>query len=390
MIASEKSCGRDVTPPVPGGAGVVAKLHAPFVCTPAAARGAVSRLLVLSWSLSWLIAAWAFTGQTLLGASVDEDWRAIVALDAGPPQRPKSTEEARDAAGAHLALQEKLLRAFLAAHPADAKVFEARLRLSRALQIRADMTGNETLRTEGRRLLDEAARTATEAQRPEVDFARISAFMRSMGQPTRDERAELLTMARAFHGKHPVDRRVAALLVEVAALFDSDPKTKLALLDDARPLAKDGELPGRIADDLQRTRLFGKTFALSGPTVQGRTASVEDLRGAPALVIFFADFSPPSTAALESIVQAVADLPKGSVRLLGVSLDERRDETAALVRKLGVTWPVIHDGKSWESPAVRALGINTLPTVWLLDAAGRLRSLNAQQGTASLIRQLRE
>jgi hypothetical protein len=39
---------------------------------------------------------------------------------------------------------------------------------------------------------------------------------------------------------------------------------------------------------------------------------------------------------------------------------------------------------------VRALGINTLPTVWLLDAAGRLRSLNAQQGTASLLRQLRE
>jgi peroxiredoxin len=327
---------------------------------------------------------------TLQAASPEDEWRAIVALDAGPQQRPNSAEAARDAAGAHLAMQEKLLRAFLAAHPADAHTFEARLRLSRALQIRADMTGNETLRTEGRRLLEVAARTATEVQMVEVDFARITAFMRSLGQPARGERMELLTMARAFRAKHPDDRRVAALLVEVAALFDSDPKTKLALLEDARPLAKDGELKGRIADDLQRTRLFGKTIALSGPTVQGRTASVEDLRGTPALVIFFADFSPPSTAALASIVQAAADLPKGSVRLLGVSLDEPRDPAAALVRELGVTWPVIHDGKGWESPAVRALGINTLPTVWLLDAAGRLRSLNAQQGTASLLRQLRE
>jgi peroxiredoxin len=337
-----------------------------------------------------LVALCVLVCSVLHAASPDDEWRAIVALDAGPQQRSRSAEEARAAAEAHLALQEKTLRAFLAAYPSDAMVFEARLRLSRALQIRADMTGNEKLRAEGRRLLDEAARTATPAQMVEVDFARITAFMRAVGQPTRSDRAELLAMARAFQAKHPGDRRVAGLLVEVAALFDSDPKTKLALLEDAKPLATGEDLPGRITDDLRRTRLFGKAFALSGPTVQGGTANVEDLRGSPALVIFFADFSPPSTAVLESIVQAVADLPKGSVRLLGVSLDAPRDETTALLRRLGITWPVIHDGKGWESPAVRALGINTLPTVWLLDTAGRVRSLNAQQGTASLLRQLRE
>jgi peroxiredoxin len=339
----------------------------------------------------WLAVILMLASAPLRAASPGEDWRAIVALDAGPQQRARSAQEAKAAAEAHLALQEKMLRAFLATHPADANVFEARLRLSRALQIRADMTGQEKLRAEGRRLLDEAARTATPAQMVEVDFARITAYMRALGQqPTRGERLELLKMARAFQAKHPGDRRVAGLLVEVAALFDSDPKTKLALLEDAKPLAKGDDLPGRIADDLRRTRLFGKTFALSGPTVQGRTANVEDLRGSPALVIFFADFSPPSTAVLESIVQTVADLPKGSVRLLGVSLDAQRDETKTLLRQLGIDWPVICDGRGWESPAVRALGINTLPTVWLLDAAGRLRSLNAQQGTASLLRQLRE
>jgi hypothetical protein len=334
--------------------------------------------------------AFALLGSALPAASPDDEWRAIVALDAGPQRRPRTAEEARDEAQAHLALQEKMLRAFLAAHPSDTNAFEARLRLSRALQIRADMTGNETLRAEGRRLIDEAARAATPVQMPEVDFARISAFMRALEQPTRTERTELLGMARTFRTKYPDDRRVAALLTEVAALFDSDPKTKLALLEDARPLAKDDELKGRIADDLRRTALFGKPISLSGPSLHGRPVNLEELRGAPALVIFFADFSPPSTAVLESIVRAVAELPKGSVRLFGVCLDAGRDDSAALLRRLGATWPVMHDGKGWESPAVRALGINTLPTVWLLDAAGRLRSLNAQQGTASLIRQLRE
>lgn len=338
----------------------------------------------------WLAVVLMFVAGQIWAASADDDWKAIVALDAGPQKQPKTAEEARDNAQAHLVLQERALRAFLAAYPTGAKSFEARLRLSRALQIRADVTGNEGLRTEGKRLLDEAARSATPEQMPEVDFARITAFMRTLGQSTREERSELLAMARAFRAKHPADRRVAALLVEVAALFDSDPKTKLALLEDAKPLAKGDELKGRIADDLRRTSLFGKTFALTGPTLQGKVASIEELRGTPVVVIFFADFSPPSTTVLESVNDAVATFPKGSARMLGVSLDARRDDTTAVVRKLGITWPVIFDGKGWESPVVRSLGVNTLPTVWLVDGAGRLRSLNAQQGTASLVRQLRE
>ncbi len=338
----------------------------------------------------WLALVLIFVACPVWAASPEDDWKAVVALDAGPQRQSRTAEEARDAAQGHLALQERTLRAFLAAYPADPHAFEARLRLSRALQIRADMTANEALRSEGKRLLEEAARTATPAQMPEVDFARITAYMRALGQSSRGERTELLAMARAFRAKHPGDRRVAALLVEVAALFDTDPKTKLALLEDAQPLAKGDELKGRIADDLRRTSLFGKTFALSGPTLQGKAANIDDLRGAPVLVIFFADFSPPSTTVLEAVLDAVAELPKGSVRLLGVSLDAQRSDTAAVVRKLGIAWPVIFDGKGWESPAVRSLGVNTLPTVWLVDAAGRLRSLNAQQGTASLVRQLRE
>jgi thiol-disulfide isomerase/thioredoxin len=334
--------------------------------------------------------ALSVVGATASAASPDDEWRAIVALDAGPQGRPKTPEEARDEAQAHLALQERALRAFLAANPADPHAFEARLRLSRALQIRADVSGNEALRAEAKRMIDEAAKTATPAQLPEVDFARITAFMRTIPQPTRAQRTELLNMTRDFQKEHPTDRRLAALLAQVAALFDSEPKTKLALLTEAKPLARSDELKGRIADDLRRTGFFGKTFALSGPTLQGRTANVEELRGSPAVIVFFAEFSPPSTEALPKIQQAVAGLPKGAVRVLGVCLDAQREEAVKLLRGLGITWPVIFDGKGWESPMVRALGINKLPTVWLLDAAGRLRAFNAQEGTASLIKQLGE
>ena len=58
------------------------------------------------------------------------------------------------------------------------------------------------------------------------------------------------------------------------------------------------------------------------------------------------------------------------------------------MKSRALTWPVAFDGKGWESPLVRGLGINALPTVWLLDARGRLRSLNALENTVAQIRQL--
>jgi hypothetical protein len=50
--------------------------------------------------------------------------------------------------------------------------------------------------------------------------------------------------------------------------------------------------------------------------------------------------------------------------------------------------PIAWDGKGWESPLVQALGINALPTTWLLDKEGVLRSLDALDETAEQLKKL--
>ena len=42
----------------------------------------------------------------------------------------------------------------------------------------------------------------------------------------------------------------------------------------------------------------------------------------------------------------------------------------------------------WNGPVVRALGINALPTVWVVDKAGVLRTLNAKTDYRSLVQRL--
>ncbi|MDR3404515.1 MAG: TlpA disulfide reductase family protein [Chthoniobacter sp.] len=324
-----------------------------------------------------------------LAGTVDEDWQAVVALDAGPGgQSPSTVEAAGMLVVNHLAKQEKALRAFLAAHPEDAHVFEAQLRLARLLQIRADFEGSEKLRAESKRLLDGLEKTATAEQRPELEFAKLARMMRTLKRTDPAQREELLTAARRFQSDYPTDRRVAALLTEVATLFDTQPKVKEVLLDDAQALAKEPDLKTRIADDLKRVHLVGETVPLSFTSVQGQEVSIESLAGRPVFVIFFAQSSPPAMAALGKLQQEVAQLPQGSIRVVGVDLDIKRETVMDLLKSHSITWPTAWDGKGWTGPLVRSLGINALPTVWLLDVHGRLRSLNALENAANQARLL--
>ncbi len=343
---------------------------------------------LVQWLVILLALLTAGRGLSWAAGDADRDWQAVIALDAGPQEQPENAAAASKMVLGHLARQEKALRGFTADHPQDARVFEARLRLARLLQIRADFEGSDQPRIEARRLLDELEKSATPEQRPEIEFARIARLMRSLSPANVAQRDEVLKAARQFQSAYPTDRRLAALFAEVATLFDNQPTTKEILLEDARGLATDDDLKARIADDLKRVRLFGQEVPLRFTAYQGQEVRIEDLFGRPLFVIFFANFSPPSLVALDRLQQEIAGLPKGSVRVVGVCLDERREVIAGLLKGRNISWPVGYDGKSWEGSLVRELGINALPTVWLLDARGRLRSLNALEGAAAKARAL--
>ena len=327
-------------------------------------------------------------GSTGRAGAADEDWRAVVALDAGPRVQPENREAAAQMVFGHLAKQEKALRGFLIEHPSDARSFEARLRLARLLQIRADLENSDKPRAESKRLLDELEKTATPEQRPELEFAKVARLMRGLRPTDAAQRDAVLRAARQFQAAYPADRRVAALLVEVATLFDAQPKTKEVLLEDARAVASDEELKARIADDLKRVRLLGEEVTLRFTSLQGEEITLEAFRSRPVFILFFATISPPAVAAVAKLQQELATLPKGAARVIGISLDENREAATTFLKTRAISWPVACDGKGWQSSLARDFGINAVPTLWLLDAQGKLRSLNALQSPAAQVRHL--
>lgn len=334
-----------------------------------------------------IIAALVAFAAPLPGADADTDWQAIVALDAGPRQRGAKPAQLPSITFEHLRNQERALRSFLAAHSTDARAFEARLRLARLLSLRAELQA-QAAPAEINKLLVELEKTATPAQLVEIEFTKISDAMRRLRQPSAAQREELLAMARRFQAAHPNDARVPALLAEVATLFDLQPQTKETLLREAQPLARDDELKARIADDLRRCGLVGKVVPFQFKAAGTAGIDLRNYRGKMVLLIFFAGWSPPAVDALDALQRAALELPKGRIQLIGVSLDTKPDRLVTLIREKKITWPIACDGRGWESPLVRALGINAVPTVWLIDQEGRLRSLNALEGTVAQVRAL--
>ena len=86
-------------------------------------------------------------------ATPDEDWNAVVALDAGPGAKPKNLQEARALAKSHLQQQEKLVSEFLEKNPSDLRSHEARMRLASLLAAIGKMDSRQSQVDESMRLL---------------------------------------------------------------------------------------------------------------------------------------------------------------------------------------------------------------------------------------------
>ncbi|MHA3773164.1 TlpA family protein disulfide reductase [Verrucomicrobiota bacterium sgz303538] len=321
-------------------------------------------------------------------ADATSDWDRIVELDAGPRVQARTQFEARQAAMGHLNQQEQALRKFLAEYPSDAHAFEARLRLSRVMQIRADFEKSPKYRAEAKQLLDDADKVATPEQRKEVDFARVTYLMRAQRSAGELNRDQLLSAMHGFRAAHPDDRRLPMLMVEVSTLLDAQPRQKRALLADAQALTQDESLKGRIADDIKRLDLLGNPLPLSFSSIQGTQFDLAQKKGRAVVIVFFADWSPPSTAAIAKVKQAVEKLPADRVQVVGVSLDDKQETAASVLKEQGVNWVTACDGKGWMGPSVRGFGVNALPTVWLVDTQGRLSSLNALDALSLQLRQV--
>lgn len=324
-------------------------------------------------------------------AAADQAWQSILQQAVGPGTRFHSQEEALAAARKHLEIQELSLREFLRIHPDDPRAYSARIRLSGVLVAKGRMFNRIASITEAQNLLaDLESNPDTPAVvKADAGFARVSQAMgNDVGKEVDDgTRDALLKTVRQFDAAYPDDRRTAGLLTEVATLYDAVPSQKKDLLDEAAKRAKDEMLRSRINDDLKRLALLGKPLDVRLLPWQGGAAiNLADAHGRVEVLLFWASWSMPALHELARLKEVAAEFQGQPVDFYGISLDEDRTALADTIKAADLRWPVHCDGRAWQGDLVRSLGINALPTVWVLDRHGQLITLNARDDAANIIR----
>lgn len=144
---------------------------------------------------------------------------------------------------------------------------------------------------------------------------------------------------------------------------------------------KHSEEGKRLAEQLQvlqKVALGSVIPDIILPDTNGKMVSLASFRGKYLLVDVWASWCPPCRVENPNLVAAYNTYKMKNFGVVGISLDSDKDKAKwrQAIEKDGLEWTQLSDLKVWESEAVKALGINSIPQNYLLDPNGVIISKN--------------
>ena len=315
------------------------------------------------------------------------DWAEVTALDLPSIKLSPNPAKAKAAMKERFESQIAVNETFLKESPGDPHAYESRVRLAVAqARLGALEDDPRVVDTALTRLMTLEKQAPDETQRAEAMFRRISLQWLNLGSDPDQKRERAVTSAKVFASAFPQDRRSARLLAEAASLCDNHPEEKRPLVEQALSLSKDASLTQELQDDLKRLDQLGNPVTLTFTATDGSTVDLSKDRGQVVALVFWAADSAPSLLWLRDFTAYTSGIAK--LKIIGVSLDQDRADFDAAMQALKIPWPVDFEGKGWQNSIARQFGINALPTLWLIDRQGCLRTLNARDNYQFAINEL--
>ncbi|MEZ6126365.1 MAG: redoxin domain-containing protein [Planctomycetaceae bacterium] len=183
-----------------------------------------------------------------------------------------------------------------------------------------------------------------------------------------------LKQLEVYAGRWPQSADASDALVQLAISLEL-----MGRVDDARrwygQLVKDhGQTNAgiRARGALRRLDLAGKPFQLAGKSLAGQQIDAAMYKGRVTLVVFWATWAKPYTDELPALVELHKKYQKNGFEILGVNLDADAGGINTYITQSGGQWQHIRDAGGTDGQIARDFGIVSVPTMFLVDKAGKV------------------
>ena len=184
-----------------------------------------------------------------------------------------------------------------------------------------------------------------------------------------------IRLAEAYPDNKNFGEVVLANMIQVS-LLDGRMDQAKAYYRTLKKYHPDSEMIEPLAGELSKRQALSKPFELKFTDVRGREVDFSKMKGKVVLVEFWASWCIPCVMSVPELKRVYNKYHDQGFEIVGINLDTQRQQFEGFLRAQRISWPQYFDGKGWVSPLVRKYGVVAVPTMFLVDKKGVLRSMD--------------